>query len=158
MSDKLSDHVPLEVMLRSQTASRKGIDNDPRTAEPKEAATIIANLARIAERIIEPLWDEFGPVAINSGYRSDTLNRALPGATKSQHRKGEAVDLEIPGHSNADVAEWIRQHLAYDQLILEHYKPGIPHSGWVHVSLKGAGNRSEVLTFDGKTWLKGLVA
>ena len=63
--------------------------------------------------------------------------------------------------SNFEVAEYIRDNLDFDQLILEFYTPGIPDSGWVHVSYKSEGNRQSILTAmkeNGKTVYKpGLI-
>jgi len=91
------------------------------------------------------------------------LNEAVGGSSKSQHCKGEAVDIEVPGVANYDIAKWIEDNLEYDQLILEFYTPGIPDSGWVHVSYRDDGeNRGQSLTAmkeDGKTVYKpGLIA
>ena len=89
------------------------------------------------------------------------LIEAVGGSSKSQHCKGEAVDIECPGTSNYQVAKWIEDTLDFDQLILEFYTPGIPDSGWVHVSYKSEGNRKSVLTAmkeNGKTVYKpGLI-
>ena len=75
--------------------------------------------------------------------------------------KGEAVDIECPGTGNYDVAKWISENCDFDQLILEFYTPGIPDSGWVHVSYKTEGNRKSILTAmkeNGKTVYKpGLI-
>jgi len=71
------------------------------------------------------------------------------------------VDIECPGTANYEIAKWIEDNLDFDQLILEFYTPGIPDSGWVHVSYKSEGNRKSVLTAmkeDGKTVYKpGLI-
>ena len=83
---------------------------------------------------------------VDSGYRGEELNKAVGGSSRSQHCKGEAVDLECPGTSNYDVAKWIEDNLDYDQLILEFYTPGIPDSGWVHVSYTKGINRKQSLT------------
>jgi hypothetical protein len=94
---------------------------------------------------------------INSGYRGPALNEAVGGSSNSQHCKGEAVDIECPGTGNYDVAKWIEDNLDFDQLILEFYTPGIPDSGWVHVSYKSEGNRKQSLTAmkeNGKTVYK----
>jgi len=96
---------------------------------------------------VEKVRAHFGkPVHINSGYRGPALNKAVGGASSSQHCKGEAVDMEIPGVPNGDLAIWVRDNLDFDQLILECYKPGVPTSGWVHCSYKDTGNRKDVLT------------
>ena len=99
---------------------------------------------------------------INNFMRLST-NFTLEEFTKSQTatRKGEAVDIECPGTGNYDVAKWIEAECDFDQLILEFYTPGIPDSGWVHVSYKAEGNRKSVLTAmkeNGKTVYKaGLI-
>ena len=67
------------------------------------------------------------------------------------------MDIECPGTPNYDVAKWIEENLEFDQLILEFYTPGIPDSGWVHVSYKSEDNRKSVLTAmkeNGKTIYK----
>ena len=107
--------------------------------------------------VVQPVRDHFGVTVINSGYRGPALNEAVGGSSKSQHCKGEAVDIECPGTPNYDVANWIRENVEFDQLILEFYTPGIPDSGWVHVSYKHGENRKHVLTAskeNGKTVYK----
>lgn len=141
---------------KSQTAERKGIDNTPQ-GEHLDAAKALF------ENVVQHVRDHFGPTVINSGYRSPELNEAVGGSSTSQHCKGEAVDIEVPGVPNADLAVWIRDNLEFDQLILEFYTSGIPDSGWVHVSYKDDGsNRKSVLTAmreDGKTnYYEGLYA
>lgn len=74
------------------------------------------------------------PVTVSSGYRSPKVNAKAGGASTSQHVRGQAADMEIPGVSNYEVALWISKNLDFDQLILEFYTPGEPNSGWVHVS------------------------
>jgi len=94
---------------------------------------------------------------ITSGYRSKALCKALGSKTTSQHAKGEAVDFEVMGIDNYDVACWVRDNLEFDQLILEHYTKGDPDSGWIHCSYKTCGhNRKQVLVFDGKRYTEGL--
>lgn len=152
---RLSKNFTLTEFTKSQTALRLGIDNTPRD-EHLDAAKLLF------ETVVQPVRDRFGPTVINSGYRGLELNEAVGGSSKSQHCKGEAVDIEVPGVPNAEVAEWIRDNLEFDQLILEFYTPGIPDSGWVHVSVANAENRKSVLTAmkeDGKTVYKvGIVA
>jgi zinc D-Ala-D-Ala carboxypeptidase len=137
----ISKHVSLEELTKSQTGERLGIDNFP-------SATEQAALKAVCENIVEKVRAHFGkPVYINSGYRCPALNAAVGGAGNSQHCKGEAIDMEIPGMANADLAKWVRDNLDFDQIILECYKPGVPASGWVHCSYKAeGGNRKDVLT------------
>ena len=153
-NEKLSDHFTLGELIRSETAERKGIDNTP----PDE---IIPKLKRFCTQILEPVRAHFGrPFRPNSGFRSEELNQAVGGSSKSQHCKGEAVDIEIPGVSNYDLAVWIKDNLTFDQVILECYHPGEPSSGWVHVSLKpeGLDNRMVALTYANRTFTQGLTA
>ena len=148
MSRKLTEHFTLEEFTNSPTAKSKKINNEP-TKEHLE------NLKFVAKKILEPVRKKFGkPVTINSGYRSEILNKAVGGSRTSQHCNGEAVDFEINGVSNKEVAEWVTLNIEYDQCILEFYNPKEgTNSGWVHVSLKRDGkNRKQKLTAlkDGK--------
>lgn len=137
---RLSDHFTLAEFTKSQTAERHGIDNTPDDAQ-------IERMKILCENVLEPVrvfFDKsFTP---SSGFRSVELCNKIGSKSTSQHAKGEAVDFEIPGVDNKDVAAWIAENCEFDQLILEYYTPGIPDSGWVHVSYKGEGNRKEVLT------------
>jgi hypothetical protein len=138
---QISPHFSLEELTKSQTGSRLGVDNDPTAAHMKA-------LKALCEHVLEPVRAHYGkPVVINSGYRGAALNKAVGGAATSQHCFGEAADIEVPGVPNAALAKWIEANLTYDQLILECYKPGVPDSGWVHVSYRAAGgNRKQELT------------
>jgi hypothetical protein len=151
---RLSKNFTLAEFTKSQTATRKGLDNTPNDEHLAKAKILFEN-------VVQPVRDHFGVTVINSGYRGPALNEAVGGSSKSQHCKGEAVDIECPGTPNYDVCKWIEDNLDFDQLILEFYTPGIPDSGWVHVSYKAEGNRKSVLTAmkeDGKTVYKqGLI-
>jgi zinc D-Ala-D-Ala carboxypeptidase len=96
------------------------------------------------------------------GFRHPLVNAKVNGSTTSDHCKGFAADIEIPGIANADLAQWIKDNCEFRQLILEFYTPGVPDSGWVHVSYNPADNKKQVLTAtkkDSKTvYLEGLVA
>jgi hypothetical protein len=76
----------------------------------------------------------------------------LGSSRSSQHITGQAVDFEVPGIPNIEVARWIIDKLAYDQLILEFYREDEPHSGWIHCSYVGENNRNQARRFDGRTW------
>ena len=151
---RLSENFTLTEYTKSQTALRQGINNTPNEEHLEKAKLLFAN-------VVQPVRNHFGPTVINSGYRGPALNEAVGGSSKSQHCKGEAVDIECPGVPNWEVAKFIEDELDFDQLILEFYTPGIPDSGWVHVSYKAEGNRKSVLTAmkeNGKTVYKpGLI-
>lgn len=148
----LSDNFTLEELTKSSTAERADIDNDPGLSE-------ISALVGLARNILQPVRDHFGiPFSPSSGYRCIALNRAIGSKDTSQHIKGEAVDFEIPGVSNYELAVWIRENLDFDQLILEFYKSGDPYSGWVHCSYQVTGNnRKECLTINRSGTFIGLV-
>lgn len=104
-------------------------------------------LKMLCTHVWEPVRAHFGkPVRINSGYRSQPVNRAVGSSDGSQHRRGEAGDAEIDGVPNVVLAKWIRDNLQFDQLILEAYRPGVAGSGWVHCSYRVGRLRKSVLT------------
>lgn len=146
---KLTRHFYLSEFTKSQTASRRGISNNP---GPRE----VDNLRALCENVLEPVrtsWRK--PVVISSGYRSPALNTAIGGSKTSQHCYGMAADIEIMGVDNCDLTRWIQDHLEYDQLILEfhNHKDG-PNSGWIHVSYSAGRNRMQNITasiINGKT-------
>ena len=147
---QLSKHFSLSEMEKSQTAVRKGISNKAGSGE-------IKNLTDLCYEVLEPVRIKFDkPVIITSGYRSPELCEAIGSKATSQHAKGQAVDFEIAGISNLQVALWIQNNCDFDQLILEFWKEGEPNSGWVHCSFKEGSNRKQVLTYDGKSYTNGL--
>ena len=152
----LSANFSLHEMTKSETALRMGFDNTP-----DDEAT--ENLRLLCEKVLQPVRDHYGKgVKVNSAYRSPESNAAVGGSKTSDHCKGMAADIEIPGVANADLAQWIMDKLEYTQLILEFYTPGIPDSGWVHVSYDQNNLKKQELTATkvaGKTtYLPGLVA
>jgi len=126
--DKISKHISYKEATRSNTALRRGIDNIPDVEE-------LENMKLIAEEIFEPLrkWVG-GPVKINSFYRSPELNVAIGGSKKSQHCRGQAMDIDDTyGHrSNASMFKHIRYHMDFDQMIWEFGDDKNP--AWVHIS------------------------
>ena len=124
----LSANFTLKELTKSDTATRLGLDNTPGEAE-------IESLRLLCEKVLQPVRDHFGKsVTVNSGYRSPESNAAVGGSKTSDHCKGQAADIEIPGVPNAELAQWIMDNCDYTQLILEFYTQGIPDSGWVHAS------------------------
>jgi putative chitinase len=138
---KLSTHFYLKDFIKSETATRKRIDNTP-------TLTHLENLKQVCEHILEPVYANFKkPIRINSAYRGPKLNKAVGGSAKSQHCNGEAVDFEIDGVPNPVLAAWVANNLNFDQIILEFYNPKEgPNSGWVHCSYKKNNNRKSILT------------
>jgi len=153
---KLTNNFTLEELTKSETALRRNLDNTP-TVE------VVENLQTLAEKVLQPVRDHFAKgVKVNSGYRAPEVNAAVGGSRTSDHTKGMAADIEIPGLPNYDLAKWIEGNLEYTQVILEFYTQGVPDSGWVHVSYDPANLKKQSLTAvkqDGKTvYLPGLQA
>ena len=124
----ISKHISYKEGVYSRTAIRRGIDNTP-TEEHRN------NMCIIAENIFEPLRSWVGgPIKINSFYRSPELNEAIGGSTKSQHCHGQAIDLDdtFGRATNAEMYEFIKENLDFDQMIWEFGDDNNPD--WVHVS------------------------
>ena len=136
---KLTENFSLLELTKSQTAERKGIDNTP-GPEHQE------NLQSLCTHVLQPIRDHFGQVvSVSSGYRSPELCTAIGSKITSQHAKGQAADFEIFGVSNKELADYIHEHIDYDQLILEYWNESDPNSGWVHCSYSEGNNRNQYL-------------
>jgi len=139
---KISEHLDLSEVIRSETAKRLGVSNMP-TAEH------IENFKKLAENIFEPIRNNFRvPIHLSSAYRSEALNKAIKGSSSSQHCKGEAIDIDMDGSSNGVtnkmVFDYILKNLNFDQLIWEFGTTENPD--WVHVSYNSDGaQRKQVL-------------
>ena len=139
---KISEHLDLAEVTRSETAKRKGISNEP-TAEHLE------NFKKLAENIFEPIRNHFNvPIHISSGYRSKALNTSIGGSLTSQHCSGEAIDIDMDGSSNGVtnkmVFDFIKSTLNFDQMIWEFGNSTNPD--WVHVSYESTGKqRKQIL-------------
>ena len=149
----LSRNFSLQELIKSDTAIRRGIDNNPNADQ-------IEKLKLLCENILQPVRDHFGRVKVTSGYRSVELCMAIGSSANSQHAKAEAADFECIGVDNAELSDWIKNNLDYDQLILEYYTPGEPNSGWIHCSYIPDGRRASFLHAfrqDGKTKYKPIL-
>jgi hypothetical protein len=130
-------------VLRSETATRLGIENIP-IAEAEEKT-----LVHIIEHIIQPFQAWFDSsndlyVYITSGYRSPELNKHIPGADEnSQHMRGQAIDFVLVGLTHDETAS------SFDQFLLEEnieFDQFIKEESWIHISCNPAGtNRMQRL-------------
>ena len=124
----ISKHISYKEGVYSRTATRRGIKNNPNAEQMK-------NMVAIAEEIFEPLRAYVGgPIKINSFFRSPELNKAIGGSSKSQHCYGQAIDLDdtFGRCTNAEMFEFIKENLDFDQMIWEFGNNKNPD--WVHVS------------------------
>jgi len=124
----ISRHISYKEAVYSRTAMRRGIKNNPNAEQMK-------NMVAIAEGVFEPLRAYVGgPIKINSFFRSPELNKAIGGSSKSQHCHGQAIDLDdtFGKATNAEMYEFIKQNLDFDQMIWEFGDDKNPD--WVHIS------------------------
>lgn len=127
---QISEYFWLSEMLKSDTALRKGIPNNP---EPWQ----IQHIENLCRNFLDPVRKQFGPLRINSGLRLPAVNVAIGGSEASAHMEGAAADFVpvTPGVGLKQVAVWIvanKQKLKYDQVIYE--------GTWIHLgALSPAG-------------------
>ena len=122
---QLSKHFSLRELTRSQTASRRGIENTP-------SSTVVTNLRLLCAEILEPVRELLGvPLLITSGYRSAKLNKAIGStAPNSAHIFGNAADFEPMGMGLMEAFDRIRRSgISFDQLIQE-----AGPDGWIHIA------------------------
>lgn len=150
LSTLLSKNFPLYEFTNSNTATRLGIDNT------KPSEKVVESLKVLCASLLQPLRDQLNKaLVVTSGYRCLELNRSLGSSDDSQHVKGEAADIYVPGMTALELARYIlKTGLEFDQLILENYEG--PGTGWVHISRKASDNRNQVLTYDGSSYHSGI--
>ena len=124
----ISEHISYREGTFSVTAKRLGLENEP---DEKQ----LENMRLLAEKIFEPLRKYVGkPIKINSFFRSPDLNKAIGGSSKSQHCKGQAIDIDdtYGNMKNYGMYNFIKENLDFDQMIWEFGDDENPD--WVHVS------------------------
>lgn len=125
---RISEHVSYKEGVHSNTALRRGLDNTPNADQ-------IRCMQDIAKLLFEPLREWVGgPIKINSFFRGEPVNTAIGGSTRSQHMKGQAMDLDdtFGYKTNAEMYHYIKDNLDFDQLIWEFGDDENPN--WIHVS------------------------
>lgn len=114
---------------------------------------IVCNLKLLAVNCIEPIKAKYPNALVTNTWRP------FQGNPRSQHPKGQAADIQFRGVSKAayyDIAQWIKDNVSYDQLLLEYKTTG---SGlpWIHISFNKDQSRAQVLTLlNDKTYSQGL--
>ena len=136
----ISKHISYKEGTYSITAIRKGIDNTPNNDQ-------LLKMVSVAEEVFEPLRAYVGgPIKINSFFRCPELNTAIGGSSKSQHCKGQAIDIDdtYGRMTNAEMYNFIKDNLEFDQIIWEFGDDDNPD--WVHVSyVSSKDNRNRCL-------------
>ena len=124
----ISKHISYKEGVYSTTATRLGINNTPNDEQ-------LSNMELVADEVFEPLRTYVGgPIKINSFFRCPELNKAIGGSSKSQHCKGQAIDIDdtFGKATNAEMYHWIKENLDFDQMIWEFGDDDNPN--WVHIS------------------------
>ena len=136
----ISKNISIKEGVYSNTAIRRGIDNVPNEKQ-------LSNMKILAEKVFQPLREWVGkPIKINSIFRSPELNTAIGGSSKSQHCKGQAIDIDdtFGYKTNAEMYHWIKDNLEFDQMIWEFGDDKNPN--WVHISyVSKSENRNRCL-------------
>lgn len=130
MDNKLSNNFTLDELIKSETAKRLGIDNNP-TEE------IIVNLKNLAQNVLQPIRDHIKvPIKINSGYRSEKLNKIVGGKTNSQHLRGEAADIvPLKDLTVKELFDEIKKMVEDGKLVVDQCIHEMSHEvDWVHIS------------------------
>ena len=122
---ELTRNFTLQELIKSDTAIRKGINNNPNAEQ-------IEKLKVLCEKILQPVRDHFGRVKVTSGFRSPILCQAIGSSVNSQHARAEAADFEVIGVDNFELADWIYRELEWDQLFIEYYTHGEHNTEWIH--------------------------
>ena len=126
--EKISENITFKEATKSNTALRLNLNNIPDAYQ-------ITNMVGVAKNVFEPLREYVGgAIKINSMFRSEELNTAIGGSSRSQHIEGRALDLDdIYGHkTNLQMFNYIKDNLSFDQLIYEFGDDNNP--AWIHVS------------------------
>jgi Peptidase M15 len=148
--DQISPNFKFYELIRSETADRRRINNTFEKVEELRSAVYLCR------NVLQAVRNQFGRFSPNSVYRGQELERAIKKKrkdwiSKSQHTRGQACDIEIPGLSTIDLATWVSENLEFDQVICECFNQANgPNSGWVHVSLVPPGmedNRKKLLSY-----------
>jgi zinc D-Ala-D-Ala carboxypeptidase len=134
---ELSKYFTLELVKKSSTATREGIDNTPNAEQ-------IQALTALGLNVYDKVKDQFPDCFTNSIFRSKALNDKIKGSLKSQHCKGEAVDIDrATNKQNVELFKWIKDNLEFDQLIAEFCDDNGPE--WVHVSFTTKGKNRKMI-------------
>ena len=134
---RLSEHFTLGEMTKT---SVKGVDNTPNHAA-------VLNLKNLCENWLEPLRQAQGPIIINSGFRSEAVNKAIGGVKGSNHLTGCAVDIHVSGIEQAiryaaillDISDERKEN--FDELLIERSPKG---TYWIHFAVRPSGNRRKL--------------
>ena len=136
---KLSEHLTLAELCKTRT----GIENVPNEAQVENLRRVCRWLERLRKRWNDKYGDGDDPIIINSGFRSEAVNKAVGGVPTSNHLTGCAVDIRCIGMEQAlryaaillDISDMSRED--FDELLIEQKRNVV----WIHFAVRPSGNR-----------------
>ena len=142
--ERIGSYFNLSQLIYSQTAVEEKINNLPGVDPSYSKDIIINNLKNLMKNVGDRIYEKYPTMVISSAYRSLLVNKAIGGSNTSQHRKGMAIDIQIPGVNTSEVFNWIIANIPlWDQVIWEFPERGFPPEGsWIHISY-GDGQRKQ---------------
>jgi len=145
--ENISKHITYSEAVKSASGIRLGIKNVPTEKE-------LSRMRVLAEKVFEPLREKLGvPIPLVSFYRSTALNKAVGGASNSQHLAGATtnrneaamdIDADSSNTTNNEVFKYIKDNIVFDQLIAEFENEEGNGPAWIHVSYSDR-NRNQIL-------------
>ena len=135
----LSEHITLAELTKTNT----GIANVPNEAQVENLKRVCRWLERLRKRWNDKYGDGDDPIIINSGFRSEAVNKAVGGVPTSNHLTGCAVDIRCIGMEQAlryasillDISDMSRED--FDELLIEQKRSVV----WIHFAVRPSGNR-----------------
>lgn len=148
----ISPHFTMQEATKSNAAVVAAANNWPMSQQ------LINNIVLIARTVLEPIRSYYDiPFSPQSWYRSTEVNRIVGGVPTSFHTTGLAVDIELPGINNKELAIQASQLIDYDKIILENHVAVLYNSGWVHIQITNNGtNRRQLLSYSAGVYTTGV--
>ena len=135
--------------INELTRTNTGLTNKPNQQQLNNLQSLIKVLDKVRESWTDLCkknnWGS-PSILVNSGFRSDAVNKAVGGAKNSDHKLGFAVDIEPSNQKNKEFWDFIVEYLntndiPFSQLINEKPRNGIP--SWVHFSIDGKNGKAK---------------
>ena len=134
-------------LLAELTKTSVMIENVPNEAQVNNLKRLCGWLEELRRRWNSLYGDGDAPIIINSGYRSEAVNKAVGGVPTSNHTTGCAVDIHVLGMEQLiryaaillDISDERQED--FDELLLERSPRG---TYWLHFAVRQSGNRRRI--------------
>ena len=143
VSMKLSEHFSLAEMCKTSA----NLDNVPNEAQVENLKRLCGWLEMLRSEWNKRYGEGNDPIFINSGFRSEAVNKAVGGVKGSNHLSGCAADIRVAGIEQLvryatillDISDESQED--FDELLLERSPKG---NYWLHFAVRPSGNRRKV--------------